>query len=147
MYDIVKLSRELVIEFRGVKMNKEELSPSETLIMKVIWESGGEVSVSDLLEALKTRYNKEYARTTVLTFFVSMANKGFVDTQRKGKYSYVRALKTEEEYRQEIAKKTMKKWFGGSASTFLAALHNGGSLTPEEVGKAREYLEYLETLE
>ena len=112
--------------------------------MKAIWESGGEISVTDLLEVLKTRYNKEYARTTILTFFISMANKGFVDTSRKGKYSYVRALKSEDEYRQEIAKRTTKKWFGGSASDYLVALHNGGGLTPEEVRKAREYLEHLD---
>ena len=127
-------------------MNKEELTSSETLIMKAIWGSGGEISISELLEVLKTRYNKEYARTTILTFFISMSNKRFVDTYRKGKYSYVKALKSEDEYRQEIAAKATDKWFGGSAAGFLAALHDGGSLTPEEVRKAREYLEHLGNL-
>ena len=42
-----------------------ELTNTEQVIMKCIWEIGDNVAVADLLERLKTEYGKEYARTTI----------------------------------------------------------------------------------
>ena len=38
-----------------------ELTNTEQVIMKCIWEIGDNVAVEDLLERLKTEYGKEYA--------------------------------------------------------------------------------------
>ena len=71
---------------------EKNLSASETNIMKAIWDAKEDLSVPDLMEQMKVKYGKEYARTTVATFLLKLSGKGFVRTYRKGKLSYVCAL-------------------------------------------------------
>ena len=68
-----------------------ELSGCECLIMKTIWDVREGIAVQDLIRELAVRYDKNYARTTVVTFLHKMAEKGFVSTYRKWKSSYVHA--------------------------------------------------------
>lgn len=48
--------------------NFKELSPCGALIMKIVWEAPGEISVQELIDQLNEKYQKAYARTTVVTF-------------------------------------------------------------------------------
>ena len=125
-------------------MNKKELSASETLIMKVIWAAGNEISLSDLLVSLKGKNGKDYARTTILTYMVRLSDKRFVETWRDGRYSYARALKTEDEYRREVAERDTDLWFSGKPVGFLSALHSKGRLGEEEIRQIKEYLDDLD---
>ena len=82
-------------------LNEERnLSSAETIVMKTIWDAGEDISVPDLMVSLKVKYAKEYARTTVQTFLLKLSEKGFVRVYRKGKLSYVRAIKDEAEDRK-----------------------------------------------
>jgi len=123
-------------------MNRD-LSASETLIMKAIWGNKGDIAIPDLLTVLKEQYGKDYARTTIVTFLLSIANKGFVETYRKGKLSYAHPLKTEEEYRNAVALKDSRMWFNEDAASFLAALHAAKPLTEEDAQKIRTFLDGL----
>ena len=78
---------------------REELSVCEAPIMKIIWESNPDISVPELVKQLNEQYGKEYARTTVVTFLTRMAGKGYITTQRRGRISYVHAIKSEQEYK------------------------------------------------
>ena len=40
-----------------------ELTNTEQVIMKCIWEIGDNVAVADLLERMKKEYGKDYSRT------------------------------------------------------------------------------------
>ena len=75
-----------------------EISGCETLIMKVVWDSEEDISTPELIDELRTRFGKDYARTTVVTFLQRLAEKGFVKTYRKGRIAYVHPLKSEKEY-------------------------------------------------
>ena len=86
---------------------REELSVCEAPIMKIIWESNPDISVPELVKQLNEQYGKEYARTTVVTFLTRMAGKGYITTQRRGRISYVHAIKSEQEYKQQLAQKEM----------------------------------------
>ena len=55
-----------------------EISGCETLIMKVVWDSEEDISTPELIDELRTRFGKDYARTTVVTFLQRLAEKGFV---------------------------------------------------------------------
>ena len=125
-------------------MNKHELTTGETMIMKVIWQHEEPVSIQDLTAELERTYNKDYARSTVVTFLTSMSGKGFVDTVRKGRLAYVFATKSEDEYRQEMAERNSQMWFHGRLTEYIAALHKAGGLTPEDIRKAKEYLDELD---
>ena len=129
---------------------KRDLSAGEALIMKAIWddgktrEKGVDISLPELMDIMREEYGKDYARTTVATFLLRLSDKGYIHNYRKGKFSYSKILKSEDEYRKELAKETNNFWFRGDTSSFLAALHDAGSLTGENLKKAREYLERLD---
>ena len=38
------------------------LSTCETIIMKAIWDKGEDISITELAETLRTKYNKDYKR-------------------------------------------------------------------------------------
>lgn len=123
---------------------REELSVCEAPIMKIIWESNPDISVPELVKQLNEQYGKEYARTTVVTFLTRMAGKGYITTQRRGRISYVHAIKSEQEYKQQLAQKGIEFWFHGSMAEFAQTLCAAAPLTHEECQKLRRLLDHVE---
>ena len=123
---------------------REELSVCEAPIMKIIWESNPDISVPELVKQLNEQYGKEYARTTVVTFLTRMAGKGYIITQRRGRISYVHAIKSEQEYKQQLAQKEIEFWFHGSMAEFAQTLCAAAPLTHEECQKLRRLLDHVE---
>ena len=122
----------------------EELSVCEAPIMKIIWESNPDISVPELVKQLNEQYGKEYARTTVVTFLTRMAGKGYITTQRRGRISYVHAIKSEQEYTQQLAQKEIEFRFHGSMAEFAQTLCAAAPLTHEECQKLRRLLDHVE---
>ena len=125
-------------------MSKKELSSSEAVIMKVIWDANGELPVPELISRLKDDYGREYARSTIATFLLRLSDKRFIDTRREKRVSYVFSLITEEEYREAIAVKDTDFWFEGSAAKFLSSLTKNRKLSAEEKQKIRKILNELD---
>ena len=123
---------------------REELSVCEAPIMKIIWESNPDISVPELVKQLNEQYGKEYARTTVVTFLTRMAGKGYITTQRRGRISYVHAIKSEQEYKQQLALKEIEFWFHGSMAEFAQTLCAAAPLTHDECQKLRRLLDHVE---
>ena len=129
---------------------RTEMSAGEALVMKAIWDEAAknegkkDISFQELMDVLREQYDKDYARTTVVTFLLRLSDKGYLETYRKGKLSYAHILKTEDEYKKEIADRTAKFWFRGNVTDFLAALHDTGNLSGDSLKKAREYLDELD---
>ena len=123
---------------------REELSVCEAPIMKIIWESNPDISVPELVKQLNEQYGKEYARTTVVTSLTRMAGKGYITTQRRGRISYVHAIKSEQEYKQQLAQKEIEFWFHGSMAEFAQTLCAAAPLTHEECQKLRRLLDHVE---
>ena len=121
-----------------------EISGCESLIMKIVWDTKEDISTPELIEELRNRYGKDYARTTVVTFVQRLAEKGFVTTYRKGRTSYVHALRNEKEYTEKIVQDTEKFWFSGNAPKFFAALCNTKKLSKKEIEQIRETLDGLD---
>ncbi len=126
---------------------REELSACEAPIMKLIWESNPDISIPELTKQLNVRYGKDYARTTVVTFLTRLAGKGYVTTERRGRVSYARALKSEQEYKQALASKQTEFWFHGSLAEFVQALSMSAPITKEELQRVRELLDEMERIE
>lgn len=104
-------------------MDINNLSACEAVIMKTIWDADEDISVPDLIDALK-KYDKDYARTTVTTFLIKLTAKGFVRTYRKGKLSYVFPTKSEEEYKEFILDNMIDFWYGGNVSLLLEKINS-----------------------
>lgn len=128
----------------NVEMFGREISGCESFIMKIVWESKEDISTPELIEKLRTKYGKDYARTTVATFIQRLAEKGFVTTYRKGRTAYVRAIKREDEYIGKMVCDTDKFWFSGNTPKFFAALCNNKKLSKQEIEQIRAVLDQLD---
>jgi len=100
------------------------LTACEVFIMKAIWDEVEDISIPDLIEVLRTKWGKDYARTTVTTFLTKLAAKGFVKTYRKGKLSFAHAMKSEEEYKDKLLKDMIEFWYGGNSAALQEKLNN-----------------------
>ena len=123
---------------------ERNLSSSEAIVMKTIWDGGEDISVPDLMTALKEKYGKDYARTTVQTFLLKLIGKGFVQTYRKGKLSYVHALKDETDYKAKLLQEEMDFWYQGNPAQLVAGLFRTGELTEEDKEQIRRALDGLD---
>ena len=102
-------------------MMGKDLSGCEKLIMKIVWDASEDISTQEIINALDQRYGKEYARTTVVTFLQRLIEKGFIETYRIGRISYVRAIKDEERYKQSFLHGILDFWFQGDLSDFFCS--------------------------
>lgn len=118
-----------------------EISGCETLIMKVVWDAEKDLSTSELIDELRIRFHKDYARTTVVTFLQRLADKGFVTTYRKGRVAYIHALKDEGAYKAKLLREQTDFWFQGSVSKLMSAICSTKKLTAEEIQEIRDNLD------
>ena len=95
------------------------LSESESVIMRAVWDSEEDISIPDLIDVLREKYGKEYARTTVVTFLLKISDKRFVRTYRKGKLSYAHPLVSKEEYRKVLTRNLLKEWYVGDVQEMM----------------------------
>lgn len=123
---------------------ERNLSGSESIVMKTIWDAGEDISVPDLMIALKEKYGKDYARTTVQTFLLKMIGKGFVQIYRRGKLSYVHALKGEADYKAKLLQEEMDFWYQGDPAQLVASLFRAGEMTEEDKEHIRRALDGLD---
>lgn len=129
---------------KGAYGQRRSLSPCEAMIMKAVWDAGGDMTVAELTGTLKEEYGKEYARTTIATFLMKLSEKGFIVTSRKGKSSYVHAIRQEEEYRSAILKEENDFWYHGDLVRLFSALCKENGLTKEEICDLRGILDELD---
>lgn len=123
---------------------ERSLSACEALVMKAIWDKGEDISIPELAEVLRTKYNKDYKRTTIVTFVLNLSAKGFARQYRVGRYAYVHALKSEKEYKQKLLKEQMDFWYQGDAANVVAALCEAKKMSQTELQKIRGILDDLD---
>lgn len=123
---------------------ERNLSSAESLVMKTIWDAEEDIAVPDLMTVLKVKYGKDYARTTVQTFLLKLSEKGFVRIYRKGKLSYVRAVKEEADYKARILREELDFWYHGNTTELIAGLFHAGKLTEKDREQIRRALDGLD---
>lgn len=121
-----------------------ELSGCETLIMKIVWEHKEDISTQEIIEQLRIKYDKDYARTTVVTFIQRLIEKGFLNTYRKGRMSYVHAIRSELEYKMNFIQEAEAFWFDGNAEFLFSMLCKTKKLSKEEREGIQEILDGLD---
>ena len=124
---------------------ERNLSASETVIMKAIWDPEEDLSVPNLINLLNTKYGKEYAKTTVVTFLLHLSDKEFATTYRKGRYSYVHALKSEKEYRQKLMREALDFWYKNDIVEMITCMLHEKKISHEEIQKIQTELAKLDS--
>ena len=121
-----------------------EMSGCETLIMKIVWSSEEDLSTPEIMDQLKVRYGKDYARTTVVTFIQRLAEKGFVTTYKKGRVSYVHSLRSQAKYQENFIQEAEEFWFDGDAGYLFSTLCKVKKLSKKEVDDIQKMLDELD---
>ncbi len=115
------------------------LPESELELMLAVWEAGEEGPRPRYLGAA----GAALTASALHSYLKRLEEKGFLSCGKEGKTNRYRARVSRAEYEQQESRTVLDRLYAGSLRRFAAALHDGGSLTEEEV---RELEEYLRTL-
>ena len=131
------------IERKCIMNLRSELSECELATMKCVWDAGEPVTCQQVIERLRTEYGMDYRDTTVYTFLSNLKAKKFITSKRKG-LTYYKAIRSEEEYRNEQLAKTEQFWFGGSSSKLVSALLQVKEVSKEEREELKRLIDGLD---
>lgn len=122
-------------------MNNElkRLPDAEMDIMNFIWESGEAVSSLQIQEGLKGI--REWSLATILNLLARLIEKGFVSTEKVGKYKMYSAVVQQDEYLRQESKTIIDRVFGGSVSKLVSALYSGKNLSQEDIADLKTFID------
>ena len=113
----------------------EKISDSELEVMRVLWEAGDALPITELRQTLHDR--KAWEATTVKTLVQRLVSKGVLE-QEKRKVFYYRPLVSEQEYNDWAVSGLMHRLFRGSAKALVATLVKSDELSDEDIAELRE---------
>ena len=113
----------------------ERISDSELEVMKVLWEAGDALPVTEIRTALQAR--RGWEATTVKTLVGRLVAKGALAQEKRNVY-YYRPLIGREEYSDWAAQDLVDRLFKGSARGLVAALVRSDGLSAEDIDELRE---------
>ena len=112
----------------------EKISDSELEVMKVLWEAGDALPVTEIRTVLRER--RGWEATTVKTLVGRLVAKGALE-QEKRKVFFYRPLISQEEYSDWAAQDLVDRLFKGSARSLVATLFKSDGLSPEDLEELR----------
>lgn len=114
----------------------ERISDSELEVMRLLWEAGRPLPISDIRIALHQR--KGWEPTTVKTLVNRLLSKGVL-SQEKQKVFYYRPLVSQDEYKRWATNRLIDKLYRGSAKNLVAALVDSASLSQGDIQELRDF--------
>lgn len=115
------------------------LPDAELEVMKIIWNSSKPVSSADIMEELQGK--KTWGVTTVLNLLTRLLERGFVASERKGRFNWYVPVVDEKTYLESESKSILEKLYGNSIKSFVASLYEGKSLTKNDLEELREFID------
>lgn len=124
-----------ICRWRGNAVAKT-ITESEYEIMRVLWKLDKPVSLGEIMGEL----GDKWARNTVGTLLVRLAEKGAVDAERAGKANLYYPLIKESEYSMSETKSFLSKLYKGSIGNLVACLYENKELSDEEIESLRRII-------
>lgn len=111
-----------------MNINASKIQDSELEVMRVLWNAGGTMPLTQIRWLLSARCGWE--DSTIKTLIRRLKLKGAVKTEGRGVYT---AIVTEEEYSQWSTHVFINKLFAGSAKNLVASLVSDGQLSEDDI--------------
>lgn len=111
----------------------EKIQHSELEVMRVLWEAGEPVPLSQIRQVLAQR--RGWEDSTVKTLLRRLCSKNAVKLVRRGVYT---AAVTKAEYSRWSVKDYISRVFAGSAKELVASLIHDGDLSQEDITELSE---------
>ena len=113
----------------------EKISESELEVMRVLWEAGDALPITEIRQLLQER--KGWEATTIKTLVQRLVTKGVLE-QEKRKVFYYRPLVSESEYNDWAVNGMVHRLFRGSAKALVATLVKSDGLSDADIEELRE---------
>lgn len=114
----------------------EKISDSELEVMRVLWDAGTPLPISEIRIALHQR--KGWEPTTVKTLVNRLLSKEVLSQEKRNVF-YYRPLISQAEYNQWATNQLIDKLYRGSARNLVAALVNSDSLSKGDIQELRDF--------
>ena len=112
----------------------EKISDSELEVMKLLWQAGHALPVTEIRETLQR--TRGWEATTVKTLVSRLVAKGALRQERRNVY-YYSPLITEREYNAWATDSLIRRLYNGSARELVAALVRSEGLTQQDIEELR----------
>ena len=116
----------------------QQISESERILMKIIWEKGGKALYSEIMEELEKEQN-EWKKNTVLTLLSRLVEKKYLKIKKIGRRNEYVAYISETEYQTMQTHNFLDKIYGGSVKNLVSTLLQQDILSPEELGEIEQF--------
>ena len=113
----------------------EKISDSELEVMKLLWQAGDALPVTEIRETLQR--TRGWEATTVKTLVSRLVSKGALRQERRNVF-YYSPLITEREYNAWATDSLIRRLYNGSARELVAALVRSEGLTRSDVEELRQ---------
>ena len=121
-----------------------ELTKSELIVMKSIWEMGDGVTKAEIEKHIENRYHKGWRPTTVGTFLSRLKDKRYVEFVRNGRECSYRILVSEKEYQEFQMKEMFEFWGTRKVGDTLASFFKEQGLEEDAAKKVKDLINELE---
>ena len=121
-----------------VRKNLPALSPSETEILRLVWQLG-KATVQEVCDKLPARRQIAYA--TVQTLLRRLEKKGYIKHHNRGKaHVFFPAVKQEAVIKRSV-KDFLERLFGGDPVPLMQYLAQHGKINTEDVEKLKQLVD------
>ena len=110
----------------------QQISGSELVLMKIIWQNGGSALYSLIMEELEKDQN-EWKNNTVLTLLSRLVEKKFLKVKKIGRRNEYVAMVTEAEYQTMQTHSFLDKVYGGNVKNLVSTLLRQDILSADEL--------------
>lgn len=91
-------------------MLENDLTNIEMLMMKCIWDSEEELSLSPLVEMVNKRYHKDWRPQTISTYLAHLVKKDYLTMRRFGKVFLYQPKVSQQDYQMSQIKAVVDYW-------------------------------------
>ena len=121
-----------------VRNNIPTLSPSETEILRLVWQLD-KATVQEVCDKLPNKRKIAYA--TVQTLLRRLEKKGYIKHRIRGKaHVFFPAVKQEAVIKRSV-KDFLERLFGGNPVPLMQYLAQHGKINPEDIEKLKELVD------
>ena len=118
-----------------VKELAPKISDSELEVMRVLWQTGDALPVTEIREALQQ--SRGWEATTVKTLVSRLVTKGVLRQEKRGVFYYT-PLISEAEYNDWATHDLISRVYHGSARDLVMALVRSDGLTQDDIEELRD---------
>ncbi len=118
----------------------QQISESESVLMKIIWKGGGRALYSQILDALE-KDSRQWKKNTVLTLLSRLIEKKYLKIRKIGRRNEYIALVAEPEYQTLQTHRFLNKVYGGNVRGLVSTLLRQDILPAEDMAEVERYWE------